>query len=170
MLDFLEQAASRSTKRDAITSITLTDLITYLPGDLMCKTDIASMGHALECRAPFLDYRVVEHAIRMPIALKIQGRTGKHILRETFKELFPPELLRRSKMGFGVPLDHWFRGELADYVREILLDPQSLHRGYFDPEAVRRLVHEHQTSQFDHAGRLWSLLFLELWMRRWNSP
>ncbi len=166
VLDFLEQAASRSAKRDPITSITLTDLITYLPDDLMCKTDIASMGHALECRAPMLDYRVVEHAIRMPISMKIHGSTGKWILRETFKDLFPPELLRRGKMGFGVPLDHWFRDELAEYVREILLDPQTLGRGYFEPDSMRRLLHEHQTSQFDHAGRLWSLLFLELWFRK----
>jgi asparagine synthase (glutamine-hydrolysing) len=168
MLDFLTQAASKSTKRDAITAITLTDLITYLPGDLMCKTDIASMGHALECRAPFLDYRVVEHAIRMPITMKIHGSVGKWILRETFKEFFPPELLRRSKMGFGVPLDHWFRGELAQYIREILLDPQTLARGYFEPDTIRRLILEHQSSQFDHAGRLWSLLFLELWFRQWT--
>jgi len=166
MLDFLEQAASRSTNRDAITSITLTDLLTYLPGDLMCKADTASMAHALECRAPFLDYRVVEHAIRMPISMKIHGNRGKWILRETFKDLFPPELLQRGKMGFGVPLDHWFRGELAEYVREILLDPVTLGRGYFNPDTIRRLVSEHQASQFDHAGRLWSLLFLELWLRQ----
>jgi len=168
MLDFLTQAASRSTKRDAITSITLTDLLTYLPGDLMYKADVASMGHALECRSPFLDHRVVEHAIRMPIAMKIHGGVGKWILRETFKDLFPPELLRRGKMGFGVPLDHWFRNELTEFVREILLDPQTLGRGWFEPDAIRRLILEHQSFQFDHAGRLWSLLFLELWFRQWG--
>lgn len=171
MLDFLEHAAARSNARDAMTSIALTDLVTYLPCDLMCKVDIASMAHSLECRAPFLDHRLVEHAIRMPIEMKVHGKTGKHILRETFRDLFPPSLLTRRKMGFGVPLDHWFRGPLADYVRDVLLDRRCTERGYFDSRYVERLLTEHREGRFDHAGRLWSLLFLELWMRQWlDSP
>ena len=168
MLDFLTEAASRSKLRDAVTKVSLTDFQTYLPCDLMTKVDIASMGNALECRSPFLDYRVAEHAIRMPINHKIHGKTGKYILRETFRELFPAKLLKRGKMGFGVPLDHWFRGELANYVREILLDRQTLGRGYFNPNYVTRIVNEHINGIFDHAGRIWSLLFLELWFRRWK--
>ena len=70
-------------------------------------------------------------------------------------------------MGFGVPLDHWFRNELKDYAREVLLDPQTLGRGYFRPEAVRRLLDEHQQGRFDHSDRLWALLVLELWHRQW---
>jgi asparagine synthase (glutamine-hydrolysing) len=70
-------------------------------------------------------------------------------------------------MGFGVPLEHWFRHELRDFTRDILLGPTSLDRGYFRPEAVRRLVDDHQSGRFDHSYRLWALLVLELWHRQW---
>src|SRR5690606_3057474 len=145
----------------------LTDLITYLPCDLNVKVDMASMAHGLECRAPFLDHSVVELAIEMPIGLKLRGGRDKRILRETFGELLPPAVLKRSKMGFGVPLDHWFRNELRDVAREVLLDPSTLERGYFKPEEVTRYVEEHQSGQFDHSYRLWSLLFFEVWHRGW---
>ena len=82
-------------------------------------------------------------------------------------ELLPPGLVRRLKMGFGVPLAAWFRGELGDYARDVLLDHQSLARGYFRPEAVRRLLDEHAAGRFDHGYRLWGLLFFELWHRQW---
>ncbi|MGL6194454.1 MAG: asparagine synthase (glutamine-hydrolyzing), partial [Thermoguttaceae bacterium] len=167
MLNFLLEAEAKSNKRDEITSISLTDLITYLPCDLMNKVDIASMSVGLETRAPFLDYRVAELAVRMPINCKVRGRIGKYILRETFRELFPPELLSRPKMGFGVPLDHWFRGPLAGFVKEILLDHRCTKRGYFNSEYVAKIINQHQAGQFDHAGRIYSLLFLELWMREW---
>ena len=72
-------------------------------------------------------------------------------------------------MGFGVPLDHWFRHELQGFAREVLLDPQTLGRGYFRPEAVRQLLDDHQARRFDHSQRLWALLVLELWHRQWAS-
>lgn len=70
-------------------------------------------------------------------------------------------------MGFGVPLEHWFRHELRDFTRDVLLAPQSLGRGYFRPAAITRLVDEHQAGRFDHSGKLWALLVLELWQREW---
>lgn len=167
ILDFLLDASAKSSKRDPVTSISLTDLITYLPCDLMCKVDIASMSHALEVRAPFLDYRIVELAARMPIRYKIHAKYGKHILRETFKDVLPKDIEKRPKMGFGVPLDHWFRGPLKDYAKEILLDSRTLDRGLFDPNYVRVLLDDHFERRFDHAYRIWSLLFLELWFREW---
>jgi asparagine synthase (glutamine-hydrolysing) len=75
-------------------------------------------------------------------------------------------------MGFGVPLAEWFRGELGEHARHVLLDARALGRGYFRPEAVRRLLDEHRSGTFDHGYRLWGLLFLELWHREWidNQP
>ena len=70
-------------------------------------------------------------------------------------------------MGFGVPLDHWFRHELRSYAREVLSDPRTLQRGYFRPEAVGQLLDEHQQARFNHGYRLWALLILELWQREW---
>ena len=168
-LNFLTAALARSNRRDAVTAFSLADLVTYLPCDLMTKVDIASMAHGLECRQPFLDYRVVELAARMPGRLKFRRGRGKRILRETFADLLPRSIQRRPKMGFGVPLDHWFRHELRDFTREVLLDKKTLDRGYFRPEAVLQLWNEHQESRFNHGYRLWSLLILELWQREWLS-
>ena len=135
----------------------------------MTKVDIASMAHGLECRQPFLDFRVVELAAQMPRRLKFRRGLGKRILREAFRDLLPEPIRRRPKMGFGVPLDQWFRRELGDFVRDVLLDRRSLDRGYFRPEAVRELLDQHQGGQFNHGYRLWSLLILELWFRQWGD-
>ena len=125
--------------RDAVTAVSLADLLTYLPCDLMTKVDTASMAFGLECRQPFLDHRVVELAARMPASEKFRRGRGKQILRETFADLLPPPIRRRRKMGFGVPLDHWFRHEMRDFAREVLFDPQTQSRGFFRPEAVQQL-------------------------------
>lgn len=166
-LDFLAAAWQRSSHRDAVTASSLADLITYLPCDLMTKVDIASMAHGLECRQPILDYRVVELAARMPARYKYRLGRGKRILLDTFAHLLPKELLHRNKMGFGVPLPRWFRGPLAGFTRDTLLAPRTLERGLFRPEAVRRLVSDHLDGRFDHSSRLWALMVLELWQRRW---
>ena len=126
--------------RDAVTAVSLADLLTYLPCDLMTKVDTASMAFGLECRQPFLDHRVVELAARMPVGVKFRRGRGKRILLETFADLLPPPIRRRRKMGFGVPLDHWFRHEMRDFAREVLFDPQTQSRGFFRPEAVRAVV------------------------------
>lgn len=166
-LDFLTDALARCDRRDSVTAFSMADLITYLPCDLMTKVDTASMAHGLECRQPFLDHRVVELAARMPRRLKFQGGRGKRILRTAFSDLLPESIRRRPKMGFGVPLDHWFRHELRGFAREVLLDPSTLERGYFRPAAVTQLFDEHQQGRFNHGYRLWSLLILELWQREW---
>lgn len=166
----LEAAFRAAARRDPVTQSALADLLTYLPCDLLNKLDIASMAHSLECRCPFLDHHVVELAAAMPLRLKLRRGRGKWILRRAFADLLPPTVRRRNKMGFGVPLDHWFRAELRDFAREVLLDPATLARGYFQPEAVQKLLDDHQTGRFDHSYRLWSLMVLELWQRQWLAP
>ncbi len=166
-LEFLAAGFARAAGRDPVTAAGLADLVTYLPCDLMTKVDTASMAHGLECRQPFLDHRVVELAMGMPLRLKYARGSGKRILKQAFADLLPRSIGRRGKMGFGVPLDHWFRAELRDFARDILLDRQTLDRGYFRPEAVRQLLDDHQSGRFDHSMRLWSLLVLELWQREW---
>jgi asparagine synthase (glutamine-hydrolysing) len=167
--DFLYAAFGRASGRDAVTAASLADLQTYLPCDLLTKVDIASMAHGLECRQPFLDYRVVELAAALPLRYKLHRGQTKWILKQAFADLLPQSIMRRPKMGFGVPLAAWFRRELRDYARQVLTDPQALSRGYFRPEAVRRLLDEHERGAWDHSHRLWSLLFLELWQREWMT-
>lgn len=166
-LFFLQSALKRAAKRDPVTAFSLADLTTYLPCDLMTKVDIASMAHSLECRQPFLDYRLVEFAASLPIGMKYRRGIGKRLLRAAFGDLLPHEIWTRPKMGFGVPLDHWFRHELKDLTRDVLLDETARSRGLFRPEYVRLLVDQHTAGQANHASCLWSLLVFELWMRQW---
>ncbi len=161
----LLEAYQACPNRDFVTQTTCADVLTYLPGDILTKVDIASMTYGLECRSPFLDHHVAEFAARLPLQAKLRGRQGKRILIETFGDLLPASIQSRPKMGFGVPLDHWFRNELKPMLQETLLDGSALSRGYFRPEAVERLVSEHLNGQWDHSYRLWSLLCLELWQR-----
>src|SRR5256714_14953185 len=128
----------------------LTDTMTYLPNDLLVKVDIASMAVSLEARSPFLDHHVIEFAASLPERLKLRCLTTKYILKKTLKRILPPENLKRGKMGFGVPVGHWFRGEMQGFLRENLLSEKSARRGLFRPEAVRRMVELHVRGERDY--------------------
>lgn len=166
---FLRTAWHRSRGRDAVTAASLADLVTYLPCDLMTKVDIASMAHGLEVRAPLLDYRVVEFSASLPMKLKYRRGRGKRLLFEAFGDLLPREIWRRKKMGFGVPLDHWFRNELKDLTTDLLLADSARVNGFLRPEVIKRLWDEHQQRRFDHSARLWTLVMLESWLRQWAN-
>jgi asparagine synthase (glutamine-hydrolysing) len=141
-----------------------TDLRSYLPECLMTKMDIACMANSLEGRSPFLDHKVMEFAFRLPADLKLRGLRGtKWILKEAFKDMLPRQIYGRGKMGFGIPLGPWFRGELKDFWAGHCLSQKALGRGYFRPEAVYKLWDEHQSGARDNGYRLWALLMLELW-------
>lgn len=151
--------------RDFVTRTTAADLVSYLPGDLLTKVDIASMSASLECRSPMLDHKVMELAARMPLEVKQSLNQGKRVLIETFADLIPPDIQTRRKMGFGVPIDHWFRNELKELLYDVLLSQKTMGRGLLQRSVVQRLIDEHTTGVFDHAYRLWNLLCLELWQR-----
>ena len=140
------------------------DLETYLPYDLLVKTDVASMANGLETRSPFLDLSVIQFAARLPARLKLHGLTLKYISRRVARGFLPGSIIRRRKMGFGVPLPRWLRTELNPLLHDVLLGARARQRGYFDHSAVAGLVAEHERGQ-DHSRQLWSLLWLELWQR-----
>jgi asparagine synthase (glutamine-hydrolysing) len=167
---FLDCALELGQRRDVTTAATLADLVTYLPCDLCQKVDIATMAHGLECRQPMLDHRVVEFAAGLPIGMKLRRRRGKQILCRAFGKMLPPEVFRRRKMGFGVPLDHWFRHELKDLLHDTLLSQKAIGRPYFRADGIRELLAQHMSARFNHAPRLWSLLVLELWHGQWVDP
>lgn len=158
-------------QRDFVTQTTATDLQTYLPCDILTKVDIASMAASLECRCPMLDHKVIELAARMPIEVKQTMKQSKKVLSETFRRLIPKDIQTRKKMGFGVPIDHWFRAELKPLLHDILLSRRCLDRGLLNEQSVRQLIDEHTSNRVDHAYRLWNLLCLELWQRMYlDSP
>src|SRR5262245_1272206 len=142
-----------------------TDIQMYLPDDLLVKMDIASMAHSLEVRSPFLDHKVVEFAAALPCGLKLRRLTHKYLLKKIMIGVLPASILRRKKMGFGLPIDHWFRHELREMAYDVLLSERARQRGYFRPEIVRRYLDEHVAGKAHHHFRLWNLLMLELWHR-----
>ena len=153
--------------RDIASQTCAADVATYLPGDILQKVDIASMAASLECRSPLLDHHVAELAGRMPIELKLKPNRQKAILSETFSDLLPPPVVSRPKMGFGVPIDIWFRGELRPLLEDVLCGDRTLSRGWFRPDAVRQIVSQHLAGTHHQHYRLWNLLVLELWQRAW---
>jgi asparagine synthase (glutamine-hydrolysing) len=141
------------------------DVETYLPEDLLVKMDIATMAYSLEARSPFLDPEIMEFAASLPPELKLQGMQKKVILREALEKWLPDDILNRPKQGFGVPLVDWFRGPLEPYVREVLLDPATLDRGYFKRGYIEQLIDGHVAADDDASPRIWALLVHELWHR-----
>jgi asparagine synthase (glutamine-hydrolysing) len=141
------------------------DATTYLVEDLIAKIDIATMAHGLEARSPLLDHQLMELAASIPGNLKVRGREKKWILREALRPWLPAAVLDRRKQGFSVPLSTWLRTDLQTWAREILLDPGTARRGYFEPATVRRLLDRHAAGTDADARRIYSLLMLELWHR-----
>jgi asparagine synthase (glutamine-hydrolysing) len=129
------------------------------------KVDIASMAHGLEARSPLLDHTLMEFVASLPADLKLRHGVKKYLLRRIAAPLLPHEILARRKMGFGVPLDRWFRGALRDLTHDVLLGGAARHRGYFRMEVVERLVAEHERGVRDWHDQLWTLIMLELWLR-----
>ncbi len=144
----------------------LTDVNTYLPGDILAKVDIATMANSLEGRSPFLDHKVMEFAASLPAEYKLRGSVKKYILKKAIKNLVPAKNIHRGKMGFGVPVGKWFRDELKPLLKETLLSQKSLRRGYFNSAVIKKMVYAHTEGKEDYVFQLWALLMLELWHKR----
>ena len=140
------------------------DTKTYLH-ELLMKQDQMSMAASIESRVPFLDHKLVELTASLPERMKLRGMTTKYILRESMKGILPEPILRRSKMGFPVPLGAWFRGPFRSFVDEYVLGERARARDIFDHTYVRQLVDEHQRGA-NHSERLWMLINFEMWQRQ----
>ena len=150
--------------RDFATQMMMVDLETYLPGDILTKVDRMSMAVSLEARVPILDHHVVEFAMSLPSRLKMQGETGKKILRDAITDLVPGSVLTKPKQGFAVPLDQWFRNELR-YRITALRERDSEAFAWLDANAVRRIASEHLEGRRDHQTAIWRLLVLDGWLK-----
>ena len=155
---------------DIVNRMLWVDLRHGLPADMLMKVDRMSMLHSLEVRVPYLDHTLVEFAFSLPGSVKLKGKTTKWILKETFKDLLPPEIMNRPKHGFDVPVGEWFRNELSDLVEEVGSESTTNRRGLFDPRQVRRIIKDHQDGKRDYNNQLWILLSLELWQRQYLDP
>jgi asparagine synthase (glutamine-hydrolysing) len=142
------------------------DVHTYLHDDVLTKVDRMSMAVSLESREPLLDHRLLEFAARVPAALKLRDGVSKYLLRRLLARRLPSPILARRKQGFAAPIGTWLRGPLQPMLQDLVGSRRSLERGVFEPVEVRRLLDEHHRGRADHEHRLWQLLMLELWFRR----
>lgn len=143
-----------------------TDLHYVLEGDMLAKVDRVCMKNSLEARVPFLDSQLVHTAYKMPLAYKIKGKNKKYILKETFKDILPPETIGFRKKGFGVPVDYWFKNELKSEMEQ-LIDPLVLSsQGLFDVNYIHKLWADHQSGKENHKGKLWNIFVFQKWYKK----
>jgi len=151
---------------DELARLQYLDTKTYLPGDILVKVDRMSMANSLEMRAPLLDHVLVEWATRLPSEWKLRDGVGKYILKKLAEQLQVPSMvLHRPKRGFAIPLVHWFRSQLRDELLDILVEPRTMQRGFFNRKSVETMLREHLSRRRDHSSQLWLLLIFELWHR-----
>ena len=143
------------------------DLKTWLPDDLLIKADKMTMACSLELRVPMLDHHLLEFATALPDHLRRNGGQGKYLLKKLMERYLPREIIYRKKQGFPVPIAIWFRGPLYERVCEILLDSRTLSRGYFEPDYIRHVIQRHRAGAEDLSRRIFSLIALELWHRKY---
>ena len=162
--------ARRATTDDPLGLVQYLDIKTYLNGDINTKVDRASMAHSLEVREPLMDHPLVEWCATLPTSLKVNGNEGKYLLKKAMEPHLPREIMYRTKMGFAVPIERWFRGPLRQRVRDDLLSGALIDTGFFNPDALRKLVVGHQEEGREYSGPLWSLLMFEAFLRNLSKP
>ena len=163
--DVIARGFADSRSRDSLRRLMDVDLATQLPEDLLMLTDKMSMAVSLECRVPLLDQRLVKLAAGMPAALRIRGGELKYVMKKAMQGILPDSIIHRTKRGFGAPIGAWFKQELSGFLRDILSEATLKRRGLLDPQAVARVVREHERQEADRTDHLLALVNLEIWCR-----
>jgi asparagine synthase (glutamine-hydrolysing) len=151
--------------RSALSRLLHANFASYLADDLLVKTDRCTMANALEARSPFLDKELIEYVAALPDDVKLRGRRTKFILRRAFADLLPAPIARRGKMGFGVPVGTWFRGELRHYLTDMLLAPDARYRAMLNGAFVEQVVARHLSGRANLGPQLWTLMCFERWLQ-----
>lgn len=166
LLEIGREVAARLGDRDRDRHMSATDLKSYLVDDILTKVDRATMAVALEARVPILDHKVVELAASIPYSIKKHGNEKKHVLKALLERYVPRSLWDRPKMGFGVPLIHYFRGPLRDWAHDELFSGGHSLPEWLDMRIARDVFEEHVSGRRDCASLLWACLQLAGWDRR----
>ncbi|MEM7501118.1 MAG: XrtA/PEP-CTERM system amidotransferase [Pseudomonadota bacterium] len=168
-LDVFRRHATQADTDDSLALIQYIDIKTYLVGDINTKVDRASMAHSLEVREPLMDHELIEWVASLPSRLKHRRGEGKYVLKKTLEPLLPNDVLYRPKMGFAVPLASWFRGPLAERVKESLLGERLHDTGLFNRDYLEHLVTAHQSGRRDYSASIWTVLMYEAFLRGQES-
>ncbi len=150
---------------DFVTKMQKLDMQTYMVDGILTKVDRASMMNSLEVRVPILDHKFAELSFQIPSTLKLNGKSKKYLLKETFKQILPHEIIAHKKQGFEMPLELWFKGSLKDYAYDELLNSKGLYE-YLDKKKVKGILDNHQKGLRNYSEKIWSLLFLNEWLKR----
>ena len=151
-------------KMDDRHAMMMTDMLGYLPDDILVKVDRTSMNIGLEARVPLLDHRLVELAWQLPMQLKVKNGEGKWLLRRVLEEFVPREHWDRPKQGFGVPIGQWLRGPLRDWSEELLSEERLNSEGFFQAKPVRKAWDQHLSGALDMGAYLWDILMFQSWL------
>ena len=152
-----------SNNKNFLDQITYFDLKLYLPEDLLMKPDKMCMAFSIEARVPYLDHRLVEYAFKIPSKLKLKGSTTKYIMKKSFKNLLPKEILYRKKQPFQVPLDQWFSKDLKDYFKNLV--DNKINYKFFNENYIKKIFDNYNSSKLFYGRQLWSLGIFNIWYK-----
>jgi asparagine synthase (glutamine-hydrolysing) len=164
---YLNHIERERPQSDFLARMTYLELKLRLPELLLMRVDKITMATSVEARVPFLDHHLVEYAMGLPRQLKVQGVSGKHILKRSLEEILPHDLLYEKKRGFGAPVREWFREGLGSWFDDHLMNSSMRSRNLLNYDFVARMLSEHRNRTKDWGFHLWALLNLSLWYERW---
>jgi len=168
MREYAERYYEECNSAEYMDRIMYVDARLWLPDDLLTKVDRATMASSLEARVPYLDHKFFELCARLDPRLKQRGDTRKYVLKKIAERYLPASIVHRGKQGFVMPLSEWLAGGLKPFVDDCLSRTGLAKRGLFAPGALERLLAQHRSGRKNHSTRLWALVVLEQWFRRYE--